>query len=992
MTDFYLKMNVLRIKKREMRYLKLFILLVVLSSINHTGLSQAFEGSFDSKFNRYQKGDVFVGENSKTWNDVAWKGERIHKQIILWSDIGASGISYNISDLAGASGTIPSSAIRLRFGKNIKGDAEALTCSSYASGHSSGLEIADALSDTEVNIIDSADPLKVWITVNVPNLTLSGIYSGSITISDSSGSLVFDINLEVVDYELPLVADWEFHLDLWQFPVKILDHYNAVNPNNKFTIWSDEHFSLFEPGYRLLAETGQKAITTYIKGNALGAESMVKWTNKADDSWEYDFTVFDKYVSALMSWGITKQIDCFSPVGWNEEEIPYWDEATNSMSNLIAPVGTTVYNERWDHFLTAFKTHLDTKGWFDKTVLYLDEVEQDKLDNVFTMVQNNNASWKIGIAHTKVLSTENSDQLYDASGILGTTATTGRSGKVTTFYTSCTQTRPNSYVSPQSSVAEMVWMGWHSTKEGLNGYLRWAYDYWQLTDPFDARDGGHTAGDFSMVYRSSNNSPVTYLSSLRLVMLREGIQDFEKLKILKASLESSPIPYNKELLAALNDQINNFGSTTGVGAELLVKKGQKAIKEIVLGTLSYCKVDNGGANTDYYVKSLTSIGAIDNLNFSTNEYPTTGYEHHTGSRTRVLPGDNFTMSLGNSPEANRARTKVWIDWNDDEDFDDVGEEVFSGGDQGSYSNSLSYSIPIAVPTDIDQGIKRMRIQVRESNEDEPESCGTLEKTGTTDFDIEVFIIDEYCIAQEESVLENYYVIGLTTTGGIDDNINFVGNGFPLNGYEHHTATKIATEIGDSFVINLENASSANCARTGIWIDWNNDKDFDDTGEQVYNDGTFRSCANTTSRTINVQVPNNAVNGKMRMRVRLRNSWLEKPEACGTLEKTGTADFDIEISEKVILKVKHNNLGTFVIYPNPSTQRLISVTGLGNLKTQITVSLFNLKGQMEYNEQFEVLNSKDSISFHFSKKGVFLMRVDDGINHFSQKIILLAEDE
>ena len=98
---------------------------------------------------------------------------------------------------------------------------------------------------------------------------------------------------------------------------------------------------------------------------------MIRWIKKIDGTWEYNFTAFEKYVETLMSWGITGQIDCFSPVGWNEDTIPHWDEASNGIVNLNAPLGSTVYNERWDDFLTAFKTFLDAKGWFDITVLYL---------------------------------------------------------------------------------------------------------------------------------------------------------------------------------------------------------------------------------------------------------------------------------------------------------------------------------------------------------------------------------------------------------------------------------------------------------------------------------------------------------------------------------------------------------------------------------------------------------------------------------------------
>lgn len=875
-----------------MKNYKLIIKILFFFFLGYSVNSQTLEGSFESKFKRYQKNESFAGTQSQNWSTIAWKGDRIHKQLLLWSSSNINGLSYTISNLVKGADQINASNIKLRFGQYIKGDPDARSCSAYPT-HPSFVEIVDALSDETVTSITATDPLKLWLTIDVPSATSIGVYTGTITVNGGATPLIFNISVNVVDYTLPNVANWDFHLDLWQFPTKVLDHYNSANPSSKITTWSDQHFDLFEPGYRILADMGQKAIAAQIKENALGMPSMIRWIRKTNGNWEYDFTAFDKYVTKLMSWGINKQIDCFSPVGWNEDEIPYWDEATNSMKNLNAAIGSSTYNTRWNHFLTAFKTFLDTKGWFDKTVLYLDEVAHSKLNDVFTMVQNNNSTWKIGIAHTSVLSTSNSTQLYDASGILGTTSTAGRSGKITTFYTSCTQGKPNSYVTPETSLAEMVWMGWHATREGLDGYLRWAFDFWQLNDPFDARDGAHTAGDFAMVYRSSNNSPSKYLLSLRGILLRDGIQDFEKLKIIKVSLQSSSNPHDHNVLNGLNAIIDNFKSSSGAAAETLVIKGQKAIEDIILGTFGYCQV-NGGSNNDYYIKSLTTTGGTDNISFSTNQYPSNGYEYHSATKVSAIPNGSFTINLENSSASNCARTKVWIDWNNDEDFEDVGEEVFSGGTQGVCTNNTSYSIPVTVPVNTTLGIKRIRIQVRDASDSEPVSCGINDKTGTTDFNLEVVFDNPYCEPNGGANVD-YYVDGLTTSGGVNNNnLDFNGSGFPANGYEYHMDTSVDVVRESTFTINLENSSGSKCARTRIWIDWNNDKDFEDTGELVYDGGTFQSCANTISKTVNVQVPANAVFGKTRMRVRLADAWNDKPEPCGTLNHTGAADFEVNI--------------------------------------------------------------------------------------------------
>lgn len=961
---------------------KLFFLIIILT----TGFSraQSLNGSFESKFKRYQKNESFTGIKTNHWNVVAWKGERIHKQIVLWSTKDINGIDYEVKNLENETDAIHSSNIKLRFGKYVKGDPEARSCSEYPI-HMTSVEISDALSTVQIDRIESTDPLKVWVTIDVPISASAGNYNGTIKVEAGGESLVFNIEVIVVDYTLPEVSNWGFHLDLWQFPVNILNHYNTENPGNRITIWSDNHFALLEPAYKLLADTGQKAITTYIKDGSLGEESMIKWTKKANGTWEYDFSVFDKYVSTLMSWGITKQIDCFSPVGWNEAVIPYWDEATNTMINLNAPLGSISYNTRWSNFLTAFKIHLDSKGWFDKAVLYLDEVSEEKLQNVVSVVLGNNINWKLGIAYSHGLSDVSKSNFYDLSGILEDASNDGiTEDKISTFYTSCTQTIPNNYVTPENNPSEMTWIGWFATRENYDGYLRWAFDNWQLSDPFDARDGAHTAGDFSMVYRASNNAPSEILTSVRMEMLREGIQDFEKLKILKASLRNSSNSYDHEVLNELNKIINNFSKTSGNQAEQLIIEGQKAIEEISLGTFSYCEI-NGGQNEDYYVTKLTSSGGDTELNYSTNQFPSSGYVHHKTSKVSVLPEKTITLNLENSAKSICARTMIWIDWNNDKDFEDTGEQVFSAGSSGSCSNSLTYSIPIIIPNNVDQGIVRARLQI---NENEPTSCGVGESSSTLDFDIE--ILDVYCSV---SGTGNYNASVVTTTGGIE-NIDYSG----ISGANNYEYNKDKVSIARSVTFSLSVTNSNGWSRTIAWVDWNGDNDFGDEGEQLEPLSPEKVVAGTTpTYLIDIKVPLSAKVGVTRMRVLTGDAWTYEDTAIpsvpcnileyeSTLENAAIKDFVVEVISSLGLNDIYSR-NKFLIYPNPINGKLtIQFPEINFLPTGIFI--INRIGQIVFEKKIDSFQSPEIIEVPLAlKKGIYFLKVFVQNKYYTNKLII-----
>ncbi len=100
----------------------------------------------------------------------------------------------------------------------------------------------------------------------------------------------------------------------------------------------------------------------------------------------------------------------------------------------------------------------------------------------------------------------------------------------TTFYVCCNPERPNTFT--HSPPAESTWLGIHAAALGYTGFLRWAYDSW-VEDPF--MDTGHvtwSAGDCFLVYPGAR-------SSIRFEMLRDGIEAYEQIHILRERFEGT---------------------------------------------------------------------------------------------------------------------------------------------------------------------------------------------------------------------------------------------------------------------------------------------------------------------------------------------------------------------------------------------------------------------------------------------------------------------
>ena len=78
-----------------------------------------------------------------------------------------------------------------------------------------------------------------------------------------------------------------------------------------------------------------------------------------------------------------------------------------------------------------------------------------------------------------------------------------------------------------SDPVEATVAAWYAVANGYDGFLRWAYNSWTEDPLRDSRFRTWPAGDTYVIYPGGR-------SSIRFERLREGIQDAEKIRILRA--------------------------------------------------------------------------------------------------------------------------------------------------------------------------------------------------------------------------------------------------------------------------------------------------------------------------------------------------------------------------------------------------------------------------------------------------------------------------
>jgi hypothetical protein len=126
---------------------------------------------------------------------------------------------------------------------------------------------------------------------------------------------------------------------------------------------------------------------------------------------------------------------------------------------------------------------------------------------------------------------------------------------------------------------------------------------------------------------------------------------------------------------------------------------------------SYCQPTGTGANSS--ITNVVTSGGITNLS-NASGFTAGGYANFTAQSCSQSAGAtiNFTLTYVSDPG-----TKIFIDWNNDLDFNDAGENVYSSNAYVLSTVSGSFAVPVGQAT----GNYRMRI-VADWNSTVPVAC------------------------------------------------------------------------------------------------------------------------------------------------------------------------------------------------------------------------------------------------------------------------------
>lgn len=397
-------------------------------------------------------------------------------------------------------------------------------------------DLPDPLLEGESISVDVAKNQPIWITVYVPKGAAPGKYTSTVEIDGDGETVSVPVQVTVHPFTLPDART--LHITNWYSPGNLAKAHGVA-------LYSEAYWKWLEVWARFMADHRQDTILTQ-------PIDLIKGKDDGKGNLTFDFSQFDRFVELFKKAGVSGIIEGGHLAGrtggvWAAVDFDgYYPVITmpdgSRRENPAVTVTSQEYKLFLSQFLPALQKHLESKGWLDHYVQHLADEP----------IPENAESYKKAAAYIrqyapklKIIDASMCDLLTGAIDIwvpqppefeakMDFFRNREKAGDKVWIYT-CLSPKGkymNRFI--DYPLLDVRLLHWANFKYDLPGYLHWGFNYWQA-DPFKDLEpnwGGEQylpPGDSHIVYPGKRGP----LSSIRLEAMRDGIEDYELLKLLE---------------------------------------------------------------------------------------------------------------------------------------------------------------------------------------------------------------------------------------------------------------------------------------------------------------------------------------------------------------------------------------------------------------------------------------------------------------------------
>ena len=408
----------------------------------------------------------------------------------------------------------------------------------------------DCLLEVESMDVSSLSNQPIWVGYTVPRDAIDGNYSATLVFSGKINGKTFRITRQVNAKIYPVTLPEQ---TLWVTNWFSDAGFSEMNGNQPVEPYTDRYWELLTALANMMRDHGQNSYIFWDWPGLCKIECV-------DSQYSFDFTNFDRMVELLIHEGDLKLIEG----GHLGSRMGDWDSDFGiSVPKLgIRPIDDDATQNFLSQFLPALYHHLEIKGW---TKMYVQHIADEPIDG--------NASSYIKIVEyvkkrlpgIKIIEAVESSKLANTVNVwvpklnhyhdnYSYFQERQKSGDEVWFYTCCDPQGNYANRFLELPLVQTRFLHWINYRYGATGYLHWGFNWWNSNTTNDATSDGQTwpGGDSWIVYPADGK----VYSSIRLAAMRDGIADYELLKLLEQKAPDKA----KELVGAVIKDFDSYNS------------------------------------------------------------------------------------------------------------------------------------------------------------------------------------------------------------------------------------------------------------------------------------------------------------------------------------------------------------------------------------------------------------------------------------------------
>jgi RNA polymerase sigma factor (sigma-70 family) len=492
--------------------------------------------------------------------------------------LGGHALTAKVTELKGPrGGVIPASAVRVRWAEGVAVN---------------GVMVPDPLLEEQPFQPPRGIAPMLWVTVHVPRSNVpAGAYRGILTAESKGRTASLPITLEVFDFALPKTS--YLQSSFWMFRHTIRNYYEMKTVPFDF--------------YRQFLDRCLETRLSPIDAAAYHDQPFVQIVRDKKGEFQVDWTEWDRYLGYCMERGMT---------AFNVGDEHWFGSYFHSFSVRDLKTGKTEtvtlkgkqYDDTVVRFFRLAREHFTKKGWASRA--YLQGYDEPEADNAKLLagIKHFYGLARKGWPELRTLITAPPQRyaaLHKSVGIWcpltaeywDAEADKCRKRGEEMWWYVCKNTTPPwaNFFLDQSGATHRV-LFWQTFARRADGFLFWGVNFWpgfeartMKPPPADKKwpkvpwnDAGWN-GDGYFLYPGPNGP----LTSLRFEIMRDGVEDYDALRMLADLLakkgERVPAPLRERARQALAVSPDVFRSMTNypTDASAMVKR-RRLVNELIV--------------------------------------------------------------------------------------------------------------------------------------------------------------------------------------------------------------------------------------------------------------------------------------------------------------------------------------------------------------------------------------------------------------------------